>query len=339
MDSLERLRREIHNAGEAFVPEPGKLDYRQYDTLNPLLHLAAYEWARTLIADWRQYLTVLDAASGTGYGCYIIAGLENLRAVHGVELNERHLEYARLVYSHPKVTFHKGDVADLRRVFADFEPFDVIISMQTIEHLVSPWDFVESVSRLLKEDGIFLITTSTRTKTTHFPQDNPFHVNEFGPEEYAALLSAHFREVLYDSCLPGREVLDEASQLSGLSAEPFPMWYVVCKYPLVSKSRLEYLEKKTAFLTAMNVSMAKQFQDLATKDYSSACQISTLSDNVEFLEGFHRPERWGCWSEKKARITVLNAAGWTGCRIRFRLPHPWLSAEKMLKVSFNIDGV
>ncbi len=339
MNKLERLRKKIEQVGEAFVPEPDKLDYRQYDTKQEVFHLVWYEWVKAVIADCGQDLTVLDAACGTGYGSYMIAEMKNVKAVHGVEIRPEHHEYADLVYNHPKIGFHRADVADLLRVFPTHQCFDVVVSSQTIEHLVAPWDFIESIQVLLKRKGTLILTSPTRHVTTHFPQENPCHVNEFGPKEYMALLLSHFREVLHEECLPHREIISWAAQQLRLPVQVPPMAFVVCRQPFVSEDRTGYLEKKVAFLSALTASTAEQFQALAVKEYRSMSQLNTLEGKVEFLEGFYRPERWGCWSQEKGRVTVLNAIGSAGCQMKFRLPHPWLSAEKMLKVSFNIDGV
>jgi len=152
----------------------------------PLIsHLKRYEFAR-------QYCggkVVLDAACGVGYGTHYLAG--TAREVIGVDISAEALEHARNNYSTENVRFEQMDVADMR--FAD-NSFDVVCSFETIEHLDDPEALVAQACRMLKKDGLFIVSTPHVNETTHSPA-NPFHKVEYSRRDFEALLRRHFGTV------------------------------------------------------------------------------------------------------------------------------------------------
>jgi GT2 family glycosyltransferase/SAM-dependent methyltransferase/glycosyltransferase involved in cell wall biosynthesis len=132
---------------------------------------------------------VLDAASGEGYGTAMLAasGAE----VVGLEIDRPTVEAARLRY--PGVDFREGDVS--RLPFADAE-FDLITSFETLEHVADPHAALDEFRRVLKPDGVLLISTPERTVyNRHLAEPNPFHLYEMGREEFRRELETRFRHV------------------------------------------------------------------------------------------------------------------------------------------------
>ncbi|MDQ4072195.1 MAG: class I SAM-dependent methyltransferase, partial [Actinomycetota bacterium] len=89
-------------------------------------HLAVYRWITERCAD----RDVVDLACGEGYGTVTLA--ERATSVVGVDANPEAHEHARLKYTRPGVRF----VRDLIERFA--EPCDVVVFLQTIEHVHNP---------------------------------------------------------------------------------------------------------------------------------------------------------------------------------------------------------
>ena len=77
--------------------------------------------------------------------------------------------------------------------FAD-NSFDVIVSLETIEHLRDTDKFLLECRRVLRKEGIFIC--STPNKKVYSPlfrkPFNPYHVREFYPEEFYGLLKKYF---------------------------------------------------------------------------------------------------------------------------------------------------
>jgi hypothetical protein len=67
---------------------------------------------------------------------------------------------------------------------------EAIVSFETIEHLLRPWDFLEECRRLLQRKGKFIISTPNRQMSIF--QENPYHVREYRPQEFVDLLHCFF---------------------------------------------------------------------------------------------------------------------------------------------------
>lgn len=149
------------------------------------LHLKRYAFARPLCAD----KSVLDAACGVGYGTAYIG--EVAASVLGVDINADAVEYAERRYAGTNVRFERHDLLDPALQDAGF---DVVCSFETIEHLADPARFLGHVARVLRPDGICIVSTPRASRTTHAPE-NPFHRIEFSRRDFEAVLTRFFSEV------------------------------------------------------------------------------------------------------------------------------------------------
>lgn len=150
-----------------------------------LRSLAAYEFARPY-AEGRK---VLDAACGAGHGVRHLAESFSGFLV-GFDLSPEALRYARRLVPSEEVSFCCGDIL---KIPFQKESFDIVTSFQVVEHLF-PGDAVKNyfgeIRRILKKEGLFLISTLNRNKTSHGL--NPFHVKEYTGEEFEALVRYYF---------------------------------------------------------------------------------------------------------------------------------------------------
>ncbi len=154
-------------------------------------HIAAYEFASKWVTPGE---TVLDLACGTGYG---VEWLERAGAgkIIGVDYSRDAVHYARThLPDDGRGGFMIGD--GLRCGLRD-DAFDLIICMQTVEHVPDAELFLTEMTRVLKDGGTMLI--STPNKVFYSPDAerplNPYHVVEFTLETLQQLLSNHFAHV------------------------------------------------------------------------------------------------------------------------------------------------
>lgn len=93
---------------------------------------------------------------GTGEGDYdqmIAAGCRSLTAV---DINERDIEYAKALNAQvPNLTYQVENALDLS--FPD-NTFDLIVSVEVIEHVGDPEQMIREIRRVLKPGGFLLIT-------------------------------------------------------------------------------------------------------------------------------------------------------------------------------------
>jgi SAM-dependent methyltransferase len=151
-------------------------------------HLVVYRWVAERCAGKR----VVDMACGEGYGSALLAG--SASQVIGVDANPDAFEHARLRYRAPNLRFERALVEE----FADEAPYDAIVFLQTIEHVSKPDALLSRFGSLLAPGGVAYVTTPNRL-TLAPPgaerSDNPWHVREYAPEEFEALVRPLFGSV------------------------------------------------------------------------------------------------------------------------------------------------
>jgi 2-polyprenyl-3-methyl-5-hydroxy-6-metoxy-1,4-benzoquinol methylase len=148
-------------------------------------HLKRYDFIKLFCVN----KMVLDAACGVGYGAHYLA--KNAKEVIGVDNCEEAIAYAKEHYKKVNIQFKVMDVCNLE--FPD-RYFDMVCSFETLEHLDDLEKFISEVERVLKEDGIFVVSTPHVKKSTRNPK-NPYHKAEFSPKEFEGLLKKHFMTV------------------------------------------------------------------------------------------------------------------------------------------------
>jgi SAM-dependent methyltransferase len=149
------------------------------------LHLKRYEFAEPHCVGKH----VLDAGCGVGYGSAYLG--DTARSVVGVDVSGEAIDYARARYGGGHVEFAVGDLQQLERPDAEF---DAVVAFEVIEHLPHPERFVAEARRVLKPDGVLVVSTPRSEQGVERPE-NPFHEHEFARDEFERLLRASFGRV------------------------------------------------------------------------------------------------------------------------------------------------
>jgi O-antigen biosynthesis protein len=137
--------------------------------------------------------SVLDVACGEGYGSDLIA--KYAESVIGVDLSEEAIKHATSAYCKANLQFEHGSVLDLP--FRN-ETFDVVISFETIEHLVEQSQMLDEILRVMKTDGLLIISSPNRdVYADEDGQHNEFHLKELNFDEFNGLLSDRFSKIQY----------------------------------------------------------------------------------------------------------------------------------------------
>ena len=146
-------------------------------------HEAAYAWVAPLVAGG----SILEAGCGEGYGAGLLLAA-GAQQVVGVDYDAATAGHVREAY--PRVPVLRGNLVALPLMS---ESFDVVVSLQTVEHL---WDqplFVAECLRVLRPGGLLVVSTPNRlTFSPGVPRGakplNPFHVNELDRAELIDLV-------------------------------------------------------------------------------------------------------------------------------------------------------
>lgn len=127
---------------------------------------------------------LLEIGTGTGYGIDIVA--PHTEEFVTIDKFPPSMEGVTL----PKnVTMMQATVPPLP--FED-ESFDSLISFQVIEHIKRDDLFVDEVFRVLKKGGRAIISTPNAPMSI---TRNPWHIREYSPEEFHALLGRKFSKI------------------------------------------------------------------------------------------------------------------------------------------------
>ena len=147
-------------------------------------HLDRYEFASKYIKDGNK---VLDVASGTGYGAFNIRKNNPAIDIIGVEIDEMAVEYANFIYGGGGgvISYLKGSILNLP--FED-NTFNVVTSFETIEHIEDDKGQVKEVLRVLKDGGLYIVSTPNAW-SKHLFGKTKYHVRDYTYEEITSLLS------------------------------------------------------------------------------------------------------------------------------------------------------
>lgn len=170
-------------------------------------HVVAYRFAQRLV----QGLDVLDAGAGEGYGSEILAA--SAASVTGVDLDADVVRRAEARY--PSARFQAADLMALP--YPD-HAFGAVVSLQVIEHLHTPQEFLAECARVLVPGGLLVLATPNRLTFSPNGIRNPFHTFEFAPAEMRTSLDKHFSEVALHGTFHGPRI----RALELLLREPFP---------------------------------------------------------------------------------------------------------------------
>lgn len=144
------------------------------------LHLERYQFAASHL---RAPKRILDLACGVGYSARLLSDRYPDAAVIGVDLSDEAIQYALSHYASANVTFIKADAM----TFSD-DPFDVVVSLETIEHLPDPNRSIAPMSRQLLYPGGTFIGSVPVTPSV---DANPHHLTDFTAESFRRILTMH----------------------------------------------------------------------------------------------------------------------------------------------------
>lgn len=150
--------------------------------------IAKFRFAIQYISD--KY--VLDAGCGVGQGAAYLSQ-NGARYVVGIDVSPEAITYARDFFPKDNLSFVVMDALWLG--FPD-RTFDVVTSIEVIEHLQKPEQYVSEIRRVLKDEGVLVLSTPNKLISSPTPGTIwPYHVREFRPDELSGLLARYFSHV------------------------------------------------------------------------------------------------------------------------------------------------
>jgi 2-polyprenyl-3-methyl-5-hydroxy-6-metoxy-1,4-benzoquinol methylase len=164
-------------------------------SLDAILHVSRYVWAAQFFVQPDHH--VLDFGCGTGFGMAVLS--PRCADVVGIDLDPMVVGLTDK-FEMPNALFlcanacapGLGDAVGVG-------DFDVVLSMETIEHLEDYFTYVENAVSMMKKSGTFVVGTPNRTMTYNRYEDrrhmDPSHVQEFTARSLERTLAAYFDRV------------------------------------------------------------------------------------------------------------------------------------------------
>lgn len=142
-------------------------------------HVARYQFAKGFLTAERATKgtpRVLDGASGIGYGSAIMA--QTGAAVLAVDADEEAIDFGKSHWSAQGVEFRRADLAEID------QPFDVVVSFETIEHVEDAPALVRHFATLAP----WLIASVPNEDVIPFDETrHPEHKRHYRPIEFLRL--------------------------------------------------------------------------------------------------------------------------------------------------------
>ena len=193
-----------------------------------LAHIKRY----LLASEYCKDKIVLDAGCGMGYGAKFLSRFAS--RVYAIDIAPKAISIAKNLYNSGNI---KWKVADACSLPIKDQQFDVIVSLEMIEHLKKEKIpvYIKEMARVLKKDGVYLISTPNK----NFAQSKEltsFHLHEMSVDEFEKSLKASFKNVklLWQRGYTGKLPLEEEFNIG---TNPQAIILAVCTSPVELNKR------------------------------------------------------------------------------------------------------
>jgi SAM-dependent methyltransferase len=128
---------------------------------------------------------------GAGYGFFLEIARQRGWEVYGTELTDEAVNHCM----EKGLNMFKGEFQDLQ---LEPESFDVIVSIEVLEHINNPIDYVKKAHEVLRKDGVFYLTTPNfnsflryRLKEKYNVIEYPNHLCYYTPKTLKSLFTSY----------------------------------------------------------------------------------------------------------------------------------------------------
>lgn len=180
-------------------------------------HVSRYDFA----CQFAKGKQVLDIACGSGYGTVMLAKA-GAKQVIGIDISKETITYAQNKYHHKLIKFLTGDATIIP---LPNKSVDLVVSFETLEHIDKYQKFLFEIHRVLKKDGLCII--STPNSLLNDETCNEFHVHQFSKQQFLQDLRKRFIivELLGQKPMPIK-YLDIVRKITGHLPQGFIKWFV-----------------------------------------------------------------------------------------------------------------
>ena len=224
-------------------------------------------------------------ASGEGYGSHLLS--LHAASVVGVDLSADVVTHAASRYPAGNLKYVAASCVHIPEPAASF---DVIVSFETIEHIVEHEAFLREVDRLLAPGGLFIISSPNRPEySDRTGYKNEFHVKELDRAELKALLDPHFpaqrwfaqRAAFHSMVWPVDGVATSAVALTADGESGFPTEVYFLVFCARDASRVATVESQLSLVTDRELSVYSEWSRTYRENAALHAEIKALRLDLE----------------------------------------------------------
>lgn len=143
--------------------------YDRTSYLSPIT-VKRYEEILDRLEEYRHTGKLLDV--GAGYGFFLEIAKRRGWDVYGTELTDEAIDHCRK----KGITMYQGEFQDLK---FDIGSFDVIVSIEVLEHINNPVEFTQKAHEVLRKGGVFYLTTPNFNSFLRYSLKDKYNVIEY----------------------------------------------------------------------------------------------------------------------------------------------------------------
>ncbi len=293
--------------GERYLPEVGgNIE---------LEHLHRYLLAKQAVVG----KTVLDIASGEGYGSAMLA--ESARRVTGVDISQEAVSHAQTKYRAENLEFRLGSCSVIPLGDASV---DVVVSFETIEHHDEHEAMMREIKRVLRPDGVMIISSPDKLEYSDKPgYRNPYHIHELYRDEFRKLLDLYFKNhsiygqrVVYGSAIfleNGISTVESyelsSNALSTIAGVPYPVYLIAvasdAELPSLGSGILEQPINETDVVKGWTGAVAERDAQLARLNQAMAERDDQIARLQSEITDIYASTSWRVTSPLRAVKSIL----------------------------------
>jgi len=243
-------------------------------------HLHRYYFAAQLVDN----KSVLDLGCGEGYGSFILS--KHAQRVVGVDSADEAIEHARRTYARSNLEFLKASILSVP--IEEEQSFDVVVCFEVLEHVAEHEDLLTEIKRLLKPDGLLIMSTPDKRSYSDEPKyENPYHRKELYFDQFRELVRRYFVnvDILGQRVYVGSHIwtLTRPDEMGGTSDE------FVIKKSGNAYSRAEYEAKKPLYFVAL-ASDAQLGDGIRPRSYLTDADNTAFDAQLELTNELNLPK-------------------------------------------------
>lgn len=146
-----------------------------YNSLESSIHVSRYMIAKEFVNG----KNVLDIACGEGYGSFLLHQW-GASKVTGVDISKEAIQNAQINFSHAGIEF----ICSNAEIITFEEKYDVIISLETIEHVNDESDYLKVLKNALTDDGILIVSCPNDHWYYDENESNEYHLRKYTFDDF-----------------------------------------------------------------------------------------------------------------------------------------------------------